>query len=324
MGLRPPLRGSPWGAVAPAAIAAMRGCGPAPRGARAGARRPAAGAGRHPARLGLPSSPQTLFGMRAWSRLAAGPFCALRVPCCAGAPAPARVRSGAARPPPLRCPGPSPSSLPRFARSPGPPPGPCPPALSLGPCAPLRGSVASRWPRCASGLALSALRAPCSVALASRRVRSGRFAGSPPGPPWARPLARLRGRSAPGPGASAGLWPACFGLRPRGLCAARPRLRGLAVRCLLPLWWSWVLPCLPPAPAAPRWGARGERQASGLGGSRPRPFGPPLWVGAASVSGSPLSHCPPRVKASLRRGYGPGLDPLRAFLSGALDNRRGL
>ena len=112
---------------------------------------------------------------------------------------------------------------PRFARLPGPALGPSPPAPPLGPCAPLRGSVGSRWPPCAR-VALAALRPPFWSAL----LRLGlplALRGFPAGaPPWpARFAASGPGASAPGGlrGPSGRLfWPPA----PRGfLCSPRPR-----------------------------------------------------------------------------------------------------
>lgn len=148
----------------------------------------------------------------------ARPFCALRVPCCAGAPAPARVRSGAP-PPPL------PSALLRpGARLP-----PGSPARPPGALAALR--ACARLSLRSSGLrfALRPLRASCSVALALLRAPSGPArppAGSPPlGPAsrlrpgrlLARGAARLRRAPVPPP--------------PGPFVAARAALAALAVPC---------------------------------------------------------------------------------------------
>lgn len=183
---------------------------------------------------------QTLCGVRPCRlRLRpSAPFCALRVPCCAGAPAPARVPFGAGRPRPLRGSGPAPSALPSVAL---PGPGPFPPAPPLGPCAPqsrLRGR--SLAPLC-FGLGLAVLRAsfgrPCAVSALPRALR-GILAGSPLGPPLAglRPSARLRRRAASGPAAPARgparpFGPLVVGLRPPG-CGLRPLFlrRGLLRR----------------------------------------------------------------------------------------------
>ena len=262
-------------------------------------------------------------------------LCALRVlpgrcacACCPrplrrGAPAAASLpRSGALRPPS--------ASL----RLPGPPPGPCPPALALGPCAPLRGSVASRWPRCAWA-ALRPLRASCA-ALRSPLLCSVRplaLRGFPAGAPWARPLRlrasgrRLRlfapvvafapalrfaspaaraasGAVGSGPWACAGRWPACFGLRPRGLLAARGGLPPLAVRCLRLLRWLRGSPLPPPRPCRPLRGLAGSARPPALGAPAPGPSGLPLSSGCFRVrlAALPLS--------AARQGFPPaGLWP---------------
>ena len=99
---------------------------------------------------------------------------ALRSPASGGAPRPRCRGSGGAVAGPL----------------------PFPPALSVGPCAPLCGSVAAPCRPCAV-LPLRALRAPCSVALASLGVAVALRDGLP-GPPLVAPAGFGPGASAPG------------------------------------------------------------------------------------------------------------------------------
>lgn len=74
-----------------------------------------------------------------------------------------------------------------------------------------------------------------------------------------------------------------------------------------------------PPPLPPPLGACGVREASGLGGSRPRPVpGLPLRFRLLPAVLPPLSHCPQGLKAALRLAS-LGLDPLRIFVSGGLD-----
>ncbi len=117
-----------------------------------------------------------------------GPFGALFARFASAlAPGPLPLRasaSGRRARPPLRGPGPA---LAPSLRSPGPALGPSPPAPPLGPCAPLRGSVGARWPRCA-WVALAALRPPCLVGLASSRASPCASRVPRRGPPLARPL----------------------------------------------------------------------------------------------------------------------------------------
>ena len=171
-------------------------------------------------------SAHTLSGVRACSgaarpslpRLRArlpSAFCALRVPPCA-----ASLRGSApARParPPLRGPGPAPSARPRFARLPGPGPAPCPPALPLGPCAPLRGSAGARWPRCAWGrlrfAAPSLFGRACFVSASPLR-----FAWPRRGLPGAS-ASRLRARWPPPRGPARPFGPLVLASGPRGFCA---------------------------------------------------------------------------------------------------------
>ena len=163
-------------------------------------------------------------------------------PPCAGAPAPARGRSGAACPPPLRGPGPALCALPplrsgRLGRPSGQPPGsaarPLCAAVRLRgrSLAPLRlGSPSLRCglPPLRSGRPCFAPGSPLRFAW-PRRV--------PPGPPaWASglrpppPSVRSRRASAarlryPSPAAPRGFGDGGSG---PGAFAARPRLRGLA------------------------------------------------------------------------------------------------
>ena len=220
-------------------------------------------------------------------------FCALRVPACAGAPAPARGRSGAARPPPLRCPGPAPSALPRFARSPGPPPGPAP-RLSRSACVRACALLGARWPRCAWGRPSFGCGLPL-VALALC-VRPSALRVAPPGPPGPSPSG-LRGRSAPAPGPVRPFGPLFPALAP-GLFCARPARRAalsiVGVRCVFPSALVSVASPLPPSrPCAPRWGAAGSAWLCHWG---PRP--PALWASPGERPGA--HHCAPGRGASRR------------------------
>lgn len=160
-------------------------------------------------------------------------------------PCPARVPSGAARPPPLRGPGPAHSALP-----PGPGRWPFPPAHPLGPCARFRAPWALAVPGCLWA------RPSCAAAFLFGRPCSGRpwplcSACHPPGPPLAplpalRPSRRPSGRrSGFGPGGScpgacarpsAGLWvPPAPGLRPAAAfppAGVPPAGVALGPRCL--------------------------------------------------------------------------------------------
>ena len=179
-------------------------------------------------------------------RLVRPAFCALRVPPCAGAPAPARVRSGAARPPPLRGPGPAHCAR-RFA-PPGPPRGPSGRRSPARPCLRASPSAGSRWPR-----------GPCRPIRSAAGSLSGRPC-SAPGRLWAcrgpaassrgRPLARLRGRLAPAPAAArplGALWAAVAA----GALVCAPAPARACSAFLWPLWWSWGSPLRPPAPPPP-------------------------------------------------------------------------
>ena len=194
------------------------------------------------------------------------------VPCCAGAPAPARFPVRPARPRPLRGSGPSPGSLASLAL---PGPRPFPPALPLGGCArlrappPLAGPVWLGRPiRSGAGF--------LSVALPLLRVGC-RQRVAPPGPPLAVPPGFGPGRFQPG--GCAGLRPA-FLPRPRAV-PARARLRALA-SLLRGICGGPGFSPAPPRPAVPA-GASGEHRACSRWPSAPRwvllfaglPAGPP-------------------------------------------------
>lgn len=239
----------------------------------------------HPGRVGVALlHPHPLLCARLVGPLAR-PFCALRVlprrgPCpCArplrrGAPAAAsRARSVARLPRAFSAlAGPAPRGFPPGSPARGPARGPSP------------ASVPARCRRC-PGLALAALRAPCSVALASSRARPLGFASARRVPP-APSAARLRGRLAPAPGACAALRAACLGPLAPGALAARPRLRGLAGGSVAAFpGWGGLSPA-PPRPAAPAGGSGGREACSGTCGpppgcrfSRPSPAAPPGRVG---------------------------------------------
>ena len=184
---------------------------------------------------------------------------------CAGAPAPARVRSGAARPPPLRGAGPAFSPVAALLRPR--PPGPAP-RLPRSASSGLAPSVGARWPRCAWRAIRSAagfLRCPCSAPV---RLGASRC---PAGSPWPRPAcASLRpasGAAGSAPGAWAAQAPPFPALAPGAFCCARGPARAL----LALLWGSPLHPPAPPPPLgapgcawlalarglrAPAWGLR--------------------------------------------------------------------
>lgn len=236
-------------------------------------------------------------------------FCPLRVPFRAGAPAPAPVPSGAGRPRPVPPPTPRPPGS--FAR-----PLVCP----FGAPRALAGPAALGSPSARCGLPV---RSPllCSVlALALRGFPAGSPRGLAPSGLRGVPSSALRPprRRAPAPGACAGLRPASGGLRPPGLFAGARRP---AAACGASVAAGFSLP--PPPPLPPRWGSRGARGLRPWG-LPPPPFGLPLLSGVLPLPFPPLSHCPPRLKASLRLSAlaasrsAPmrcsfGLDPLRAF-----------
>lgn len=188
-----------------------------------GPRGPAVGNGPHPGHMGpcFVAAPYPLW-CAPLPPLAA--FCALRVPFCAGAPSPARVPFGAGRPPPLR--GSGPGLTPAGLFGPCPPRAPAvPPGFSARPvCAAVRLRGRSLAPLC-FGLALVAVRAPCSVALPPRGRGSGASRVPRRVPPWPSACwpSSLGPASPPrgfGPGGSRP--GACPGLRP-GLGASGPR-----------------------------------------------------------------------------------------------------
>lgn len=303
MGLRPPLRGSPWGAAAPAAAPPCGAAAPHPEGRGPGPAALLLGPGRtRPARgcaHACPEPSSVCAPGPAWRRAlfahSASPAAPGPLPLRGSAPARRARRRFAA---PVRRLAPSLASLGRRGR----PPGPAPRLLRSGRVRrfaapwPLAGpATLRRGIRCAAGsrrCALVAL-APLRLALALR----GFPAGSPLGPSacaasgavgsWPRGL-----RGPLGPLVSA-FGPGAFGCAPAPARACGALSGGAVIV-------AGFSPASPP-PLRPPLGACGERETSGLGGSRPRPFGPPLCSPAASVSGSPLSHCPQRVKASLRR-----------------------
>ena len=152
----------------------------------------------------------------------------------------------------------------------------CPPALSLGPCAPFP----APWALAAAPalwLPLGALRAPCSVALASLVGALAQRVGLP-GPPVLAPF----GASGPGPPRPGLSPPSGGGFPPRpGLFF----LLACCARCAIPP--AGVSPLRPSRPRRPRWGLRG----SGLpaaGGCGPRCFAAPPGMGSSSRA---PSHC---------------------------------
>ncbi len=262
----PPQAGPPWGRgpSTPRPWRLSPPCGGAPPLPHGGLRPGSRGHnGPHPGRLGAPFvAPRPAIVCAPGPRW--GPFCALRVPACAGAPAPARVRSGAARPPPLR--GPGPAFAPSL-RSPGPPLGPCPPAPPLG----VRRGAPSPLPSPLAGpvcpAALPSLR--CGLPVRSPLLRLGSRPGAargPAGSPLGPPASRLRGRLAPAPGALAGRWPAFFAPRPRGLWLRARACAGAQCGCPGALLAVGLSPA-PPRPAAPA-GGSGVRVACWARGLR--------------------------------------------------------
>lgn len=254
------------------------------------------------------------FGFLRGGRWAAAvPFCALRVPCCAGAPSPARVPSGAARPQPLRGSGPPPSGRGPFRPLPSPGPGRCPRLFRSALVCRCRGSAGSLWPR----LPLAPAFLCCGLPVRSALLRAalGRVQRvASPGPPLA-----VRSGFGP-PAAFASLGPGGFGpglLRPGGL--SRPAAGSWCLRppgCgLRPLssgggssggGCSWAaaavaggFPLPPPRPCRPLRGLAGSAWLR-LGGSRPRPSGPPRCAAAASVLSKILDYW--GLTFRLRRG----------------------
>lgn len=244
----PPRGPGPLDPPGPRAARACGGCGPRARGA----------AGRVPAHKGPPVPPGLRpdpSGVRACG--AVGPaFCALRVPACAGAPAPARVRSGAARPRAVAPPSPRPPGSPSRARA------------GLRPSRPAR---CRRSPAAPS----APLRPPCSVGLApapGRRWASRRPAGPPRG---LAPSGGFGGFARPpaspprsGPGGAGGPLARLFCAPPPGPWLRARACAGLLGASVGPLCLPWGSPLRPPAPPPPL-GAPGS----------PRPVGwlrPPL------------------------------------------------
>lgn len=249
------------GAAAPSgASLRFAGSRPPPGGLRPGPR----GTWPHPGRLGLAScAPNPLWCLGRWPACSAVLFAPLPVlprwgpsprarPVGRAAPAPPSGPRSGGSPPSLRSPGPG---LP--CRPPAPPlgplcagaPSPAPRALA-GPAAPVSASL-----RC--GL-------PVRFALAPSRPPPLGFAW-PLGGPSAVPLRGFGpGRSPRGP--RGGLWPPCSRGGPRGLGAARARLRALAAPV------GWVSGCrggLPPALPCPLLRAAAW------------PFGPSAFPGSA-------------------------------------------
>lgn len=202
--------------------------------------------------------PHTLCGFARLRRRAfvpppfAAAFCALRVlpprgPCPGARP----LRRGAPGP---RFAAPVRRFRPRCARR-GRPSGAAP-----------RLSRSARVRRCAApwalagpaalGLALAALRPPCSVGLASSRA-SPCASRVPRRVPPAPARFAASGPVASRPGACAALWAACSGLRPRGFGCAPAPARACWVRSPWLRWWSGASPPRPSRPRRPRWGLRG-------------------------------------------------------------------
>ena len=315
-GFAPPLRGPPLGPgpLGPPAMALRASGGaaaPAPPRGRvriAGPRRPRTprndaggcvpgpGAARAPpGPLGSSAALRRHQRYARRSRLSAGPFMRTPRPLLRRGPCPCAGRSGAARPAPLRGPGPAHGA--RASRA-GPAPRGSPPAPSLGPCAPLRGSADARWPRL--------VRAPASAPAAGSLF--GRPCSAPPPP---RPSAWPR-RVPPAPSRFAGFGGGC--LRPRGARGLRPRSG----------WLRPPGPCCAPAPARACWCLfRAAVLAVGLSPAPPRPAAPAGGSGEREACGraSPPFPAPPggspMGRASraplLSRGRGPGGAPRRFF-----------
>lgn len=180
------------------------------------------------------------------------------------------VRSGAARPPPLRGPGPAHSALASLA---GPGPRASPPAPPLGhlcgllagvrrPPRALAGPAALLWSpslRCGRAWALAR---PSSVSGSRRALRVARRV--PPGPP----PSGLRGRRLPARGRGGCRRP--FSPAPGPfLCSRAPAPAALSVpwgccfACAALIAWGSPLP--PPRPCRPRWGLAGSARLAGQG-----------------------------------------------------------
>ena len=160
------------------------------------------------------------------SRLSAGPFLRTPRPFLRRGPCPCAGRSGAARPAPLRGPGPA---LWARASLAGPAPRGSPPAPSLGHlCAAARLRGHSLAPSGAG----SGLRSCCGLPIRSPLLRSASAKPqrvAPPGPPRPGPLRGLRGRLPPAPGGPRPL--AAVGwLRPPGPCCAPAPARACLYR----------------------------------------------------------------------------------------------
>lgn len=136
-----------------------------------------------------------------------------------------------------------------------------------------------------------------------RSFRWGAGGCAPRGWLWLAPPPPL---SACSPRPPASLAPALGGSVPLRCCGAG---RGL-------------LPLPPPRPCAPRWGAAGSARPPALGAPAPALRAPPV-VGVLPAVRPPLSHCPPRVKASLRRGCAPALTRCGLFCPAGLTFRPG-
>lgn len=205
-------------------------------------------------------------------------FCALRVLPRRCASLAALVRSGAARPAPLRGPGPA---YPPSLRSPGPPLGPSGCGSTARPCLRAFALGGLSLPPSALRLALAALRAPWSVALASSRARLGaarRLAASSRG----RPL-RGFGGGCLRPGAVGGAVRRLFSALAPGLLCSRAPAPAALLRC-------GALPLRPPAPPPPAGWLRGARCLR-LGGFGPRCFAAPPGLGSSSRAPSHCSGC---------------------------------
>ena len=234
-----PLRGCALGA----SMAPLRGYGPVPR--------PGWAMGPNPSCIrALPGGPSSLGFSAGLFPLSASPLAAGPLP-LRGAASGGRSRR--------RCRGPAPALAPCG----GPGPRPFPPALPLGLCAPLRGSVPLAGPVCLwrrPWAAAGFLRvAPGALAAASGLRRVQRVA--PPGPPLAVPFG-ASGPAARVPGGGGGLRPPFLSAPPGPFFA----------RVLRPLRFSsggGFSPAPLPSPPPPL-GAPGKRKAR-LGG----PAGPP-------------------------------------------------
>ena len=232
---------------------------------------------------------QTRYCVRAWSGLWPALF-AHSASYRAGAPAPALVRSGAARPPPLR--GPGPAFAPSL-RSPGPPPGASPPAPPLG----VRRGAPSPLPSplaAAAARALPSLR--CGLPVRSPLLRLGRgpwASRRPAGSPPPRPLRGFGGGWLPPRGPARPSGPLVSASGPRGFVCAPAPARACWRLCRGVSGMGWALPCAPP-PRRPRWGLRGAPSLFGAS--------PPLWVALLA----PLSRAPLWPSRAPVRPFRPG------------------